>query len=522
MPNPVIPDAPNSTNNREGATTANGPNSNGSAGQVSAYREESRTRLNASTVKRRGIVGARILMMAPLIPLLAALITVIAYLGGTTIFEIQPDNPVLKPWEPWVNYLAVLAGGTITLICWVVPALVYRRSATVQGANARSYGDLCSRYRQLDARLAAFSLTGVAMNTNTDDVTPTKPSVIAARNEARAHKEYLAEQLGFNGPTQEDISWVSASGYLDLWVHMHRAEEALIEIEPREDVVEDAILDTLRLDGCAISNSQDLAGKVQQATRVLSQSAVQYLNARPATSGAGNDEQMLPAVTPNTTPEQRAEARAVLREVRYVINRFRDDRWGGLVRARSHLSNTVVFTGTVTYVVLALAIIMRVPRDTVLAATTFFLVGAIVGLFNRLRLDSRADSIIEEDYGLARMRLIQTPLFSGLAAIAGVILVAMLPALVNASVLKPEAEPTPTSGTATATTTPVPADTDTATIAEKPAHLADIFDLEKNAFGLIIAATFGLTPTLVTTALQKQVEKLRDDLKSTDAQQSSP
>jgi hypothetical protein len=254
---------------------------------------------------------------------------------------------------------------------------------------------------------------------------------------------------------------------------------------------------------------------------MLSQSAVQYLSARAATSGARTEEKMLPAITADTTPEQRAEARAVLREVRYVINRFRDDRWEGLVRARSQLANTVAFTGLVTYVVLALAIIMSVPRHTVLAATTFFLVGAIVGLFNRLRLDSNADSISEEDYGLARMRLFQTPLFSGLAAIAGVILVAMLPVLINANILQPEGETTPTGGTPTVTATPLPSDATAPTLAEKPPRLEDIFNLEKNAFGLIIAATFGLTPTLVTTALQKQVEKLRDDLKSTDAQQNS-
>jgi hypothetical protein len=47
--------------------------------------------------------------------------------------------------------------------------------------------------------------------------------------------------------------------------------------------------------------------------------------------------------------------------------------------------------------------------------------------------------------------------------------------------------------------------------------LKDIFDLERNKAGLIIAAIFGLTPTLVTTALQRQVQKIREDLKSTEA-----
>jgi hypothetical protein len=90
-----------------------------------------------------------------------------------------------------------------------------------------------------------------------------------------------------------------------------------------------------------------------------------------------------------------------------------------------------------------------------------------------------------EDYGLSSARMIQTPLFSGLAAIGGVVLTAM--------VLIP--------------------------IAEKPQEisLAQIFSLEQNTFGLITAAVFGLTPRLLIDQLQGQAEQFKVELKKSEA-----
>jgi hypothetical protein len=42
--------------------------------------------------------------------------------------------------------------------------------------------------------------------------------------------------------------------------------------------------------------------------------------------------------------------------------------------------------------------------------------------------------------------------------------------------------------------------------------LEQIFSLQGNTMGLIVAAIFGLTPTLVTTSLQRQVSTITEDL----------
>jgi hypothetical protein len=135
--------------------------------------------------------------------------------------------------------------------------------------------------------------------------------------------------------------------------------------------------------------------------------------APPTSSGCGNaDPKML--------------ARAVLRTVRRAINEFRDDRWGGMVVARNRLFGTMMFTGLTAYALLAIAIISGAPKAAIAAASAFYLVGATIGLLSRLRGESQSDSGVE-DYGLSTARLITLPLFSGLAGIGGVVLMAMLP-----------------------------------------------------------------------------------------------
>jgi hypothetical protein len=119
-------------------------------------------------------------------------------------------------------------------------------------------------------------------------------------------------------------------------------------------------------------------------------------------------------------------ARAVLRTVRRSINEFRNASWNGLIVARNHLLETMGYTGMTVFVLLAIAIIWEAPRTSVFGASVFYLVGATMGLFDRLRRESQAEVAIE-DYGLSTARLVTIPLFSGLGAVGGVLLVAMLP-----------------------------------------------------------------------------------------------
>ena len=60
----------------------------------------------------------------------------------------------------------------------------------------------------------------------------------------------------------------------------------------------------------------------------------------------------------------------------------------------------------------------------IIAGGTFYLIGASVGLFRQLRQAATAETVTEEDFGLGMVRLVHTPLASGLAAIGGVVLTA--------------------------------------------------------------------------------------------------
>ncbi len=54
--------------------------------------------------------------------------------------------------------------------------------------------------------------------------------------------------------------------------------------------------------------------------------------------------------------------------------------------------------------------------------------------------------------------------------------------------------------------------------AETIPPLADIFNLAKNGFGLLIAAVFGLTPDLLINRLQGQADQYKTDLAQTSVE----
>lgn len=187
-------------------------------------------------------------------------------------------------------------------------------------------------------------------------------------------------------------------------------------------------------------------------------------------------------------------ARSILKTVRRSINEFRDDRWNALVVARNRLTRTTIITGLISYALFAIAIFVGVPRASIIAVATFCLVGALVGLINRGNEEAAVDTAVE-DYGLSNARLISMPLISGLAGIAGVVLIALLPA---AAVLAPASAPQ---------TTP----------SELFRGLGEIFDLTHNRAGIVVAAVFGLTPALLFSRLRQQAEGYKNEIKKSEA-----
>ncbi len=132
------------------------------------------------------------------------------------------------------------------------------------------------------------------------------------------------------------------------------------------------------------------------------------------------------SVQPPVDTKPESVARAVLHTVRRSINEYRGKNWDGLIVARNRLLGAMILTALTAYALLAIAVIRNAPKHAIVAASVFYLVGATVGLYSRLRTQSQADTAVE-DYGLSAARLVTTPVFSGLAAICGVVLVVMAP-----------------------------------------------------------------------------------------------
>jgi hypothetical protein len=283
------------------------------------------------------------------------------------------------------------------------------------------------------------------------------------------------------------LEWVMGTGYIRLWQQIHRLQEATILFGPVDRVIAAGLDDETRLQGSNIDNRDLLLGRLREALTVVMAAAgvgPAYLPRTPAP----------PAVAPPTRNDELV-ARAVLRDVRRAIEEFRDERRLGLVRARNQLMRTVLVTNIVLLGILALALEVGAPPRALIAAAAFFLVGAMMGLFNRLYLDAGAETAIE-DYGLSTARLLHTPLFSGLAAVGGVLVVPMLSVLVN-----PDGSSATSSGVSGLS---VPA-------------LTTIFNLDTRPFGLVIAAVFGLSPGVLISRLQQEAERFKSDLKSSQA-----
>jgi hypothetical protein len=239
--------------------------------------------------------------------------------------------------------------------------------------------------------------------------------------------------------------------------------------------------DESRLTNSTMQNRDSLLKRLRCAVAVLDDSATSK-----CLSYIEEPEECSPEPGERTTPEDRAKALGVLSEVRYEINHFRDNVWEGIVHARNRLAETSVVLGIAAYALLGLAVFANTPNRMIVWVVTYFLVGAIVGLFARAQGEWSANTAVD-DFGLSTARLIHTPWLSGLAAVGGVLVTSIL----DSQLLNETSD---------------------------ASALADVFKERPSL--LIIAAIFGLTPDLIIRRLTQQVDKYKEDLQRTQSSQS--
>src|ERR1043166_2246503 len=161
---------------------------------------------------------AGLIAMTTLLPAAAAVFTIIILLAG------------------WANTCAPLLGSVIALGMWLVSPVFARGLADAKHAIPSSYGELRQRLVQLKERLAVVR-----------NYLPGKPSQQTAYQQAHEQMSQINADFSVRG-----VQWVLATGYIDAWKRLHRAEEALIEVAPSETVLAWAVYDELRLAGSKI------------------------------------------------------------------------------------------------------------------------------------------------------------------------------------------------------------------------------------------------------------------------------
>jgi hypothetical protein len=264
-----------------------------------------------------------------------------------------------------------------------------------------------------------------------------------------------------------ELCWALAIRYLTLWRQLHWVESLLAYVEPDDRLIMRAGQARARLADSRMSGALAMDAELRHAIAALSVTAA---------AGARSGRQRGDRAETGNGPMSKQEARVTISRIQRAIDDFRDDRYAGLLGARNQLLWTSGATAVGLYALLWLAIAARVDAATVLAATAFYLVGVIVGLFNLLYAQAGADSVVD-DYGLSAARLIVTPRLAGMAAVLGVVIATMI----------------------------------TATQVHET-RLVDSFDLWGRPVNILTAAVFAFSPDLVMDRLRQRVEDHKDDL----------
>ena len=429
------------------------------------------------------------------VPRLPGLIAV-----GWLLVYLAPPRQDLPPAAP----LAI--GLWTVLVVWLLLLVPLRRIAEIPTAAPETYREIVTRYYQLRARIDA----GRATRTGPFAEATKQLEVVRRMMDLKDDPPGPVPRRAVAGGTE----WATATGYINAWEALNRADEALIDASPIESALAEGLHDMLRLGGSSITNAGHLQDALRAAVRQYDAEVDRlyfYPQRRrrddgepdagpaPAPNGAGARAAAATKATASTPGglDERARdvlAKEVIREVRHAVNNYRTSHASALIRARSRLLRSIFVTGIAADVLLALAILMQVDRSTLATAAVFFLVGGVVGLFNRLRLEGEGGPAMTSDFGLYDARLLGTLLISGLAGVGGVLLISAAPL---ANVING----------------PAPSDL---------LPLDQVFSLETNRIGLLVAALFGLTPELVVGALRKQTDTIKKELSSTEAAASGP
>ena len=365
-----------------------------------------------STFLRRRVAALH--AYALLIPYIAAILAVVLNSkrvdlpGG--INSIVPSNDFL-------------AGVFIALAIWILLALLPNQFLDGQTINRGSYAEASSRVQALRETVRKMDQNDIGSD------------VALSRS---VHYTNQAE----NDLKRQGLQWFWGNGYISVWKTIHRAEEELIRARVPDDLVRDAQFDWLRLQGSAVPRRDLLSRSIKLA----------MISIRSSLSAIFDQ---VPQISATARRAIKRDTPSLVANVRHSINAYRDEQWQSVIQIRNQLLVATLITELGALLILGLAICATSndqADDYIMGASAIFLVGAVVGLFAKLHEVIGADSSVD-DYGLVTARLFATPLYSGLAALGGVLIVAVLPSVIDVSSIS--SEPTEAAIVATSTATEI-------------------------------------------------------------------
>ena len=374
--------------------------------------------------------------------LVAGLVLLPGLAGVATALLFFADWPEGEP----VGQFAI--GTAIGVVLWVAISLLSLGTlGDPRHARSGIYEEVCGRLLTVRAQV--------------EGVEPGNARERQAHRQASAQVERASEELGEG---TGGLRWLLGSGYVGVWRHIHRAEEALLPFDTPGSLRALAIRDEARLiaskleNGLYVDELQELLGTAEQRR-----------------------EPDHAAVVIAKLDDERERWLPILTDVRNTLNRHRLELFNDLVHLRNLLFAAMVATGLVVYTVLGLAVVYPVERGVMATGMAFYLVGSTVGLFSEVYTRSRRLRGVSDDIGLEFVRLLTVPQLSGIAGVLGVVLTRL-------------------SGTATASGTP---------------DLDEVFSLSAYPFGIVVAAIFGLTPGLLLARLRQQTDEYKEELART-------
>lgn len=414
---------------------------------------------------------------------LAVSIVIMPMVGSTITLGLYFWLPLNLEW------LSIIFGPIGAFALWLIIAIFWSLVWTIVVRTTRSDGE-SALVRQIRMRLVRIKEHLEVLKPNLAQSCEVALSSMEDKAKVIAYAE--AEEFVKNAENILNKSYIGpltvfGHEHLAAWRAIHRAEEDLLLLDPPQIALERAMHDKLRIEKFSESEQENLFQLLKKAIKRLEPSVEIYLDGDQPDKGS----------TENSASKSIEEwnARCILHETRRVVNDLRDDRWEGILHLRNQLVRGLIGAELITFALLSLVImvvvsntnpeILATNQSAFITGVTVYIIGAMAGLFGRF-YGERDLSGLSTDYGLSMVRLVATPVISGLAGIGGVFITQVFTGLSQNAV---------TSVSAAFTLTP---------------------------FNLFTAAIFGLTPNLVMQNLQRMTNEHKTNGREPALSQTRP